>query len=162
MRIAVAGLILAGLTSAALAQETNVTLSQAGVPVLSLSVPAGSKVYPSQQKTTIVTPGMYLYVWGVPDAGKAADALPRVATVIKGDVVDFKAGRTNAITVAGAPAFHLIGRGTEADDGDASTADVVVFAAGKRVFVACVHGEGNDASLERQPMLDALKTAKPR
>ena len=160
MRIAVAGMMLAGLTSMAVAQETNVTISVAGVPALSLSMPAGAKVFPIPQKTTIVTTNMYLHIWSVSDAGTTTDALPRVATVIKSDVLEFKPGQTNAITVAGAPAVHLIGPGKEADDGDAGMADVVVFAVGKRVFVACVHGEGNDASLERKPMLDALKTAK--
>jgi hypothetical protein len=29
-----------------------------------------------------------------------------------------------------------------------------------RVFVACVHGEGQEAAQERQPMLAVIKTAK--
>ena len=87
-------------------------------------------------------------------------ALPLVADTIKGDVLQFQPGQTNTLTVAGAPALHLIGSGVEADDGDPSTADVVVFAVGGHAFVACVHGEHNDASREREPMLTTLQTAK--
>ena len=62
--------------------------------------------------------------------------------------------------VADAPAKHVMGRGVEADDFDPGTADVVIFTAGKTVFAACVHGEGNDAAREREPMLAVLETAK--
>ena len=160
MRIAIVGLILAGMTSRALAEEMNVTISEGGAPVLSLSVPAGSKVYPTPSKTTIVATNMYLYIWTVSGAQTTAEALSRLPTVIQDNVLDFKAEQTNDLLVAEAPAIHLIGSGVEADDGDPSTADVVVFTAGPRAFVACVHGEHNDASRERQPMLEALRTAK--
>ena len=156
----VAGLILATAASCALAEDAAVTVAAGGAPALVLTVPATAKIYSNPPKTTIVAPDMFLSVWDVPNAKTAEEALPLVAGTIQGDVLQVQAGETNALTVAGAPALHLIGSGVEADDGDPSTADVVVFSAGGHAFVACVHGEHNDASRERQPMLDALLTAK--
>lgn len=160
MKIAMGGVIMAALTCGAFAQQTNVTIMDGSTSALTLAVPAGSTVAVRHGKSTVVSSNMYLHIWRVPGAATAAAALPRVAETIKGDVLKFSAASTNALTVAGAPAFHLIGKGEEADDGDDSTADIVVFAAGNRAFVACVHGEHNDASIERQPMLDALKTVR--
>jgi hypothetical protein len=154
------GLMFATWTSLAFAEETTVTISSADAPVVVLSLPAKVKVYSNPPKTTIVATNMFLSVWSVSTAKTAEEALPLVAETIKGDVLQFQATQTNVLTVAGAPAVHLIGNGVEADDGDPSTADVVVFAVGAQTFVACVHGEHNDASRERQPMLDALQTAK--
>ena len=152
--------LVAGCAAKARAENQTVTVSDAGIPVLELSVPAGAKIYPPPPKTTIVTPGMFLSIWPVAGVQTADAALPHVAEAIRGDVLQFQVSQTNALVVAGAPAFHLIGTGVEADDGDPSTADAVVFAAGTHVFVACVHGEHNDASRERQPMLDALNTVQ--
>ena len=53
-----------------------------------------------------------------------------------------------------------MGRGIEADDEEPGTVDVVVFTVGKTVLVACVHGEGDTAVRQRQPMLNALKTVR--
>ena len=86
--------------------------------------------------------------------------ISQLPDVIKSEVLKFSATTTNAISVAGQPAKHFIGRGIEADDNDPATADIVVFAAGPNVFAACVHGEGNQAGEERAPMLAVLKTAK--
>ena len=88
------------------------------------------------------------------------EAQAQLGNVIKGDVLKFTASMTNEIAVAGLPARHLIGRGVEADDGDDATADVLIFEVGKQMFIASVHGEGNDASREREPMLKMLQTAK--
>ena len=161
MRIAIAGMMLAGMVSVAVAQETNVTVTENGAPVFTITAPAaGTKFLSASDKTTLVTTNMFLYIWSVPKATTVAEALPRVDDVIKGEVLEFKIAKTNTITVAGASAVHLMGSGKEADDGDPGTDDVVVFAIGKRAFIACVHGENNDASRERQPMLAALKTVK--
>jgi hypothetical protein len=162
MRKIMIGLILAIWTSLALGEDAAVTISAADAPVVALSLPAQVKVYSNPPKTTIVASNMFLSVWSVPSVKTAQEALPLVAETVKGDVLQFQATQTNAINVAGVPAVHLIGTGVEADDGDPSTADVVVFAVGAQAFVACVHGEHNDASRERQPMLDALLTAKSR
>jgi hypothetical protein len=155
--IALAGMLLA---SSAWAQETNVTVTARNIPALVLTVPHGARVTPMKDKTVIQTEEMFLHVWPVPDAQSVDGLLPRLGDVIRGDVLQFSATATNVLTIAGAPARHLIGRGVEADDNDPATADIVVFAVGGHVFVACVHGEANDASKEREPMLRALKTAR--
>ena len=153
-------LLLLCAGSLALGQETAVTVSMSNTPALVLTVPKGTKVTPKENKTVIQTPDMFLHVWPVPGMKTPAEVVPRLADLIKGDVLKFNATMTNTITVAGAPALHLIGNAVEADDGDAATADLVIFAVGPRVFVACVHGEANDASKEREPMLRVLKTAQ--
>jgi hypothetical protein len=129
-------------------------------PVLELIAPVAAKVTPFKDKTVIQTTNMFLHVWPVPDAKTVDKVQGRLGEVIKGDVLKFSASATNAITVAGASARHLIGTGVEADDGDNATADIVIFAVGNRMFVACVHGEENAASQEREPMLKMLQTAK--
>jgi hypothetical protein len=45
--------------------------------------------------------------------------------------------------------------------GDPALADVVVFAVGKTVLVACTHGKGEAAPRHRPTVLAILKTAKP-
>jgi len=62
--------------------------------------------------------------------------------------------------VAGAPAKHVTGSGNEADDGDPGNAEVVLFVVRGRVFAGCVHGEFDDASRARAPMLAVLRTAQ--
>ena len=52
------------------------------------------------------------------------------------------------------------GKGAEADDGDPGAAEVVIFTVGKHVFVACVHGEKNEAAKRSPYMLALLKSAK--
>ena len=99
-------------------------------------------------------------LWVVPKAKTVAEAITDLDDVIKSEVLKFNAASTEAITVADADAKHLKGKGIEADDQDPATVDVVVFTVGKTVFVACVHGEGQAAVRQRQPMLKALKTVK--
>ena len=159
MKSILALVLFAATTNAA--QDTNITITAKGAPALVLTVPAAAKISTSHGMTEIHVTGLTLCLWPV-DAAKSVDeGVQRIAEVIKNEVLKFSASSTNNITVAGAPAKHLVGRGTEADDGDPATADVVVFTAGDAVFAACVHGEGNQASEERAPMLAVLKTAKP-
>ncbi len=154
------GVVFLSLAACVWAQDRLVTISAGKTPALELAVPAAAKVTQEKDKTVIQTTNMFLYVWAVADAKNVDDAQVRLADTIKGDVLKFAASTTNAITVAGALARHLIGKCVEADDGDPATADIVLFVAGPHVFVACVHGEGNDASREREPMLKVLRTAK--
>ena len=160
MKMLQAGLLFLVMGSCAMAQERVITVLADKTPALELTVPAGAKITPSKNKTVIQTSEMFLHVWPVSGAKSLADVQARLGDVIAGDVLKFAPSTTNTLTVAGAPAVHLIGKGVEADDGDDATADVVIFSAGSRLFVACVHGEGNDASRERKPMLELLKTAK--
>jgi hypothetical protein len=61
-------------------------------------------------------------------------------------------------TIGGSAANRVRGTGVEADDGDPGTADVIVFRAGDRLFVACTHGESLNESA-RQWMTTVVKTA---
>ena len=150
------------LTLSSLAKAEPVTIAAGNVAAsLELNAPDGAKVIVKGGKTTISTKKLWLYIWAVPNAKTVGEALPQVNEVIKSEVTDFVVGSTEVISVAGGDATHLKGKGTEADDGDPGTTDVVVFAAGKNVFAACVHGEGAEAAKERSDMLSVLKTAKP-
>ena len=160
MRILSIGVLFLALASYVSAEERTITVLADKTPALELAVPPEAKVTPVKDKTVIQTTNMFLHVWPVTGAKTVNEAQIRLGDVIKDDVLKFSASATNEITVAGSPARHLIGNGVEADDGDNATADVVIFAVGNRIFVACVHGEGNDASREREPMLKMLQTAR--
>jgi hypothetical protein len=154
----VAFLLVAALASAE--EMKTVTISNDGAAVLTISMPQGAKVTTEKTKTVIDTNDMVLDLWVVPKAKTVAEAIAGLDGLIKGEVLEFRATKTEEITVAGAPAKHLIGKGVEADDHDPATVDMVVFTVGKTVLVACVHGEGETAVRQRPPMLKALKTVK--
>jgi len=158
MKLTIVCLLIA--TSVCLAENTNITIVANGSPVLGLTVPQSATVTTKQEKTEIKTKEMTLYIWAIPTAKTVDEGAAQIPNVIAREVVQFVATTTNTITVAGAPAKHLMGRAVEADDYDPGTADVVVFTTGKAIFAACVHGEANDAVREREPMLSVLKTAK--
>jgi len=158
MKLTLACMLIAA--SVCLAENTNITIVANGSPALVLTVPQTAKITMKQEKTEIKTKDMTLYLWAIPPAKTIDEGVAQVADVIAHEVVKFVATTTNPITVAGAPAKHLMGRAVEADDYDPGTADVVVFSTGKSIFAACVHGEANDAVREREPMLSVLKTAK--
>jgi hypothetical protein len=138
----------------------TVTISNDGAAVLTIGVAQSAKVTTKKEKTLIDTKDMLLDLWVVPKAKTVADAIGGLDDVIKSEVLKFRPTSTEAITVAAAEGKHLIGKGIEADDQDPATVDVVVFRVGKTVFVACVHGEGETAVQQRQPMLNSLNTIK--
>jgi hypothetical protein len=156
----IATLFIAGFAACAPAQDTPITVSAGGAPVLALRVPRGAKVATTGGHTAIQTPSLALHLWTVAGAKTPDDALPGVAGLIQSEFVNFKATATNTITISGAPARQLLGSGTEADDGDPGNAEVVLFAVGGRVFAACVHGELDQAAKERAAMLAVLQTAR--
>ena len=98
-------------------------------------------------------------VWLAPGANSVDAAAGRVGQAITSEFKDFKATSTTALTIAGAPAKRLMGSGTEADDNDPGHADVIMFTAGGRVFVACTHGESLSAAAQ-QWMLAVVQTAQ--
>jgi squalene-hopene/tetraprenyl-beta-curcumene cyclase len=142
------------------ARDISVTLSVDGKPVLALQVPPEAKVTSSNAYINIRTTNMSLHIWAVPDAKTAEDAMPRAGEFIKSEFINFKTTATNDIVIAGAPAKHVIGAGNEADDGDPGHAEVVLFVVGSHLFAGCVHGEFDDASRARAPMLAVLQTAQ--
>jgi hypothetical protein len=141
------------------AQDTVVSLSVDSKPVLALTAPATAKITSSNGYVNIKTTNMSLHVWAVPKAATAKDALPRVAELIKSEFIHFKTNGNKDLVIAGAPAKHVTGSGNEADDGDPGNAEVVLFVVGGRVFAGCVHGEFDDASRARAPMMAVLQTA---
>ncbi len=156
-------LALLSFGAAGFAEDTkDTTISSHGAAVVTLTVAKDAKVTTTEGKTVIDTkePPMYLCIWVAPKAKTVDEAVQKVGEVIKSEFTDFKVKKTATVKVAGAEAKHLMGEGKEADDGDPGTAEVVVFAVGKNIVVACVHGEGEVAARERQPMLAVLKTAK--
>ena len=160
MRMIGIAVVVLSLASSVLAGERTVTVMADKTPALVLTAPAAAEVTPWKGKTVIHTTNMFLNVWLVPEAKTLNDVQARLDDVIKGDVLKFVASATNQLTVAGSPALHLSGKCVEADDGDAATADIVIFSVGNHIFVAYVHGEDNAASRERDPMLKMLQTAK--
>jgi len=101
----------------------------------------------------------YVELWLVRGARSVQDGVARVPEVIKSEFTGFTATQRESITVAGAPAVRMMGKGAEADDSDPGTADVVVFTAGGRVFVACTHAESMSESARRM-MMSVVQTAK--
>ncbi len=161
MKTVLGGLVVFVLTTAASADDLKtVTISHAGAAVMTIRVPQAAKVATDKEKTVIDTKDMVLDLWVVPKAKTVAEAIAGLDDVIKSEVLKFHAISSEAITVAESEGKHLMGKGIEADDQDPATVDVVVFAVDKTVLVACVHGEGEAAVRQRQPMLNALKTVK--
>jgi hypothetical protein len=141
------------------AQDKSATLPMDGKPALALQVPAAAKVTSTNGYLNIRTTNLSLHVWTVPNARTVNDALPRAAGLIKSEFINFKTTTTTDMVIAKEPAKHITGSGNEADDGDPGNADVVFFVVGGHVFAGCVHGEFDDASRARAPMLAVLQTA---
>ena len=150
---------IASIAHLASAEETNLSLSVDGKPALALTAPAAAKVTSSNGYVNIKTSNMSLHVWVVPKAATANDALPLVAELIKSEFIKFKTKGVKDMVIAGAPSKHVTGSGNEADDGDPGNAEVVLFVVGGNVFAGCVHGEFDDASRKRAPMMAVLQTA---
>ncbi len=161
MKTGLCSVVVLLCAAAASAEDMKtVTISSQGAAVMKISVPQSAKVTTDNDKTVLDTKDMVLDLWIVPKAKTVAEAIAGLDDLIKGEVLNFKPTKTETITVAEAEGKHLMGKGTEADDQDPGTVDVVVFMVGKTVAVACVHGEGDTAVQQRQPMLKALKTVK--
>ena len=151
--------LLSGAASRAAAQSVSATLSVDAKPALSLNVPAAAKITSTNGYLRIEATNLTLYVWAVPNAKTANEALPRAAELIRSEFTHFKTNAIMDMTIAGALARHVLGSGKEADDGDPGNAEVVLFVVGGRVFAGCVHGEFDDASRARAPMMAVLQTA---
>ena len=153
--------LLSGAASRAAAQSVSATLSVDAKPALSLNVPAAAKITSTNGYLRIESTNLTLYVWAVPNAKTANEALPRAAEIIKSEFLNFKTNAVMDLNIAGAPAKHVLGSGNEADDHDPGNAEVVLFVVGGRVFAGCVHGEADDASKARAAMMAVLKTTQP-
>jgi hypothetical protein len=159
-RIVILFSMLSGFAGLVSAQETNLTVSAEDSAALILRIPQAARVTTEGNHTLIETTNLTLHLWPISKAKAIDEVLPLVAETIKGEFVNFKPNSTNSLLVAGAPAWHILGKGNEADDGDPGAAEVVIFKTGKRVFVACVHGEFDDAARRSKPMMAVLQTSK--
>jgi hypothetical protein len=160
MRNIIVGLLLTGIASLVSAQEKAVTISAGGAPALVLHVAQNAEVTATESRTVVKAKDLTLYLWPVSGVKTPTEALPRVADLIKSEFVNFKPSATNELSIAGAPAQRVIGKGNEADDGDPGAAEVVLFTTGKQVFAACIHGEFDDAARASKPMMAVLQSAK--
>ena len=138
----------------------NITIAITGGGATLTVCRKAAKVTSSKDKTVVDTKDLTLYLWVVPKAKTVAEAVPKVATVISGEFKDFVVQRTNTITVAGAEAKHLVGRGRKPMTATRARRTSWVFTVGKTVLAACVHGEGETAPQQRPAMLAMLKTVK--
>jgi hypothetical protein len=153
--LALALVLVSSLTVFAEDKEISVTLGDAP---LKMTVPKDTEVTKKKDRTVLHGKGFFIYLWEVAGAKTVAEAVAEAPKVIKTEFVKFAASETKDIKVAGHDAKHLMGKGEEADDNDPGTADVVVFTDGKHVFVACVHGEKDEAAKERPELLKVLKS----
>jgi hypothetical protein len=160
MRSHLISLALAVFTATALAEDKEITVKVGGETELKLTVPKEVEVTTKGGETTIHSQGLWIYLWRPAGAKTVAEVVPHVGDVIKGQFVKYVVESTDSIKVAGHEAKHLKGKGEEADDNDPGTADVVIFSEGKNVFVACVHGERDEAAKERPALLRALESIK--
>ena len=154
-----------------LAAETNAPSITLGPPVviqlqhtalLKLDLPAGSKVTTSGARIAVQSSDgvLFFQLWQVAGVQSVEEAIPRYAALLRQeDIRDLQGTTTNAITIAGAPAQVIRGNGVEVDDGDAGSAEVVIFTAAERVFVACAHGE-HLTPAESKAMFAVLQTAR--
>ena len=152
--------LMMAFTVLAYAQDTNATLSLDGKRVLALTVPAAAKITSTNGYLHIGTTNLSLHVWAVTNAATVSEAVPRAADIIKTEFVKFTPAAPMDMTIAGAPAKHVVGSGNEADDNDPGNAEVVFFTVGGHVFAGCVHGEADDASKARPAMMTVLRTAR--
>ena len=149
--------------TAAASTSVRLTVFADKEPAITLQLPVGWTTKEGKDGKIVVVPtgvAVNMQIWNVPGAKTVADAIPLVPGIIKGDVTDFKVVETIDIVIAGTPGKHLIGTGTEADDGDSSKAEVFLFTAGGKVFLFCVHGEDTITAQQRADILALLATAK--
>ena len=120
-----------------------VTMDGGGKQVLRIFAPAESTWTLAEGTIHLKAPDGYVDIWLVRDAKSLEDAARHVPDAIASEFKGFK--QTSSIPFTGGPGgrqgLRLGGSGVEADDNDPGTADVVVFQAGSRFFIACTHGE---------------------
>jgi hypothetical protein len=141
-------------------QKTNTCAIQAGgQDVLRLTIPAGATCTHTEGKVVLKSDYRHVEIWLVRGARSVDEVVGRLKQELVEEFKGFEPKSTASLSVAGQPARRLLGDGTEADDGDPGHADVVVFTAGGRVFIACAHGETLFPEAQDM-MMAALRTAQ--
>lgn len=145
-----------GNAAAAVNQGRGYVMMSHGTPVLRLVAPGDAPCEVGDGTFDMKSREGYVNVWLVPGASTVQDGVQKIPSVIAGEFKDFSAEKTTDF--AGAmPGKRVFGSGREADDNDPGTADVIVFQAGGRVFIACTHGESLRASAQ-QRMVELVRT----
>jgi hypothetical protein len=141
-------------------KEVSVEVGKTKALVFQLPEKWSSKVW--RNKTILIPPSKYPHIqlWHLPGVSSVDKAKADIAKLVKSEVIKYKVTKANKIVVAGAPAYHLIGKGLEADDQDPSNAEVFLFSVDKKVFLLCVHGEGDEAAKNRAAVLGILSTVR--
>ncbi len=152
-------LFAVSLAPCAKAGDNAATLILNGKPALVLTVPADAKVSNSNAFVKIKTANCTGYIWLVPGMKSVAEAEAQVGEIIKSEFVKFKVNASMEMKVGKLNVKHITGSGNEADDGDPGNAEAIVFKAGAHVYVACIHGEADEAARERAAFLAILGTA---
>ena len=144
------------------AQGTPLTVSVDKKPALVMTLPDKWTSKDSEEKTILIPEKKYPHIqlWNVKDAKSVEDARSKVADIIKSEVTEFKVKESKDVTVAGSTGCDIVGTGAEADDGDHSNAEVFLFAVTGKVFVLCVHGEGDEAAKQKSNVMQILGTVK--
>lgn len=147
------------------AQKISYVLKSKGSPVLSLTLPAGTVVDTIGETTNFKSAKgeLRFSLWtaeGAKNVDDIDDAVAKINEIIKSEFKDFKPAAPKDLPVAGTTAKQFKGPGTEADDGDPGNAEVLVFAVGGKVFVACGHGEGDAPTAHHPFMMSVLETAQ--
>jgi hypothetical protein len=146
--------------AAGAAQAKTCDLMSGGHRVLTVAAPTGATCTSREGSLHLESPARDAAdLWLVPGARTIDEAVPRIPGTIESEFKGFKRTGESNLLIAGAPAKRLIGTGTEADDGDPGTADVVIFKAGQNVFVACTHAE-TLANSARAWMMTVVQSAK--
>jgi hypothetical protein len=140
--------------------DANTAMMQSGgANVLQLTMTPDTKCVSQDGLLKFKSPQFEIEVWLVPAAQTVDEAIGRLDKQIAGEFKDFKPDTTTDLTVAGAPAKRLAGKGHEADDGDDGDADIIVFKVGGHVFVGLTHDERLN-SPARQGLLALVQTAQ--
>jgi hypothetical protein len=141
------------------ADANTCVMQSGGTNVLQLTMSADTKCVAQDGLLKFKSPQFEIEVWLVPAAQTADEAIGRLDKQIASEFKDFKADGTTDLSIAGAPAKRLTGKGHEADDGDDGDADIIVFKVDGHVFLALTHDEHLNPPA-RQGLFALVQTAQ--
>ena len=156
-------LTLCLLSTALFADSKLITISNQSQPAIQIAIPSDASVTSKGLKTSIESAdrSLRIYLWLIPSTPSIDSLLPKIASLIKSEFLEWTPQSTSILSVAGHPAKYLKGNGEEADDNDPGAAEVAIFTDGKNSFVACVHGEKDHAAKQHARFLQILESIKP-
>lgn len=149
----------------AVKDTTQMTITVDKKAAFNLNLLKGWTFKKSEYKYILIPPAKYPHIqlWYLKDNKNIASAEKDIAEIIKSEVLNFKISKKSEIKVANKAGVILTGSGLEADDQDPSNAEVFLFEVNSKVYVLCVHGEGDEAakhSPDVKKMLTTIKTDK--